>query len=172
MCYKMQYKTDLISMNGIPYPIGCKMYSDYDKTKGYYYFNSNEGYEYKYVELDSSIQTKNIYVIYGNTIQWTVIQFAAAVGNSKSVDFFVKKNADVSIKDKTGRTAQDIIHFMNHSNVNIGKSMKKTTNLILDEKINEKKKKIGNLKNSNNKLQERIKLLKEQRKTRKKFFEN
>jgi ankyrin repeat protein len=50
--------------------------------------------------------------IYGDSIPWTLLQFACALGNQKSIDVLLLAGADTNVKDSTGRTAQDIADFL------------------------------------------------------------
>jgi ankyrin repeat protein len=47
---------------------------------------------------------------------WTPLQHAYAAGSQKVIDFLIKIGADPTIKDSTGRTAQDISDFLKSSN--------------------------------------------------------
>eukprot|EP01080_Neovahlkampfia_damariscottae_P011111 gene11111-3930_t len=49
---------------------------------------------------------------YGDNIPWTILQYAAVSGNQEVVDFLVEQGADSDIKDKCGRTAQQIADFL------------------------------------------------------------
>eukprot|EP01080_Neovahlkampfia_damariscottae_P001101 gene1101-10615_t len=49
---------------------------------------------------------------YGDSIPWTPLQYAAAIERQDVIDFLVENRADISIVDKTGRTAQEIADFL------------------------------------------------------------
>eukprot|EP01080_Neovahlkampfia_damariscottae_P002555 gene2555-3517_t len=50
--------------------------------------------------------------MYGDSIPWTILQYAAAMGNQEVVDFLVEQGADSDMKDKCRRTAQQIADFL------------------------------------------------------------
>eukprot|EP01080_Neovahlkampfia_damariscottae_P012704 gene12704-6902_t len=77
---------------------------------------------------------------YGDSIPWTPLQYAAAIGKQSVIDFLIENGADISIKDKTGRTAQEIGDNLKR-NIDVLSSVKKKERKEKERKENERKEK-------------------------------
>eukprot|EP01080_Neovahlkampfia_damariscottae_P007567 gene7567-11891_t len=67
-------------------------------------FDINQGYEFPMGCEENT---------YGYSFPWTPLQFAVSNKMQETVDFLIKNGAKLDIKDKSGRTAEDISDFLN-----------------------------------------------------------
>eukprot|EP01080_Neovahlkampfia_damariscottae_P002388 gene2388-2852_t len=82
-----------------PYPMGCIfIYNSQNSKIGMYEFKNSK--KVKYLE--------NTEKFFGDEIQWTPLQYASALGDTKIMDLLTKLGSNPEVKDKTGKTAKEI----------------------------------------------------------------
>jgi hypothetical protein len=88
-----------------PFPLGCIfIYKENSSDVGYYEFKkTNESNQIYLDELEQKFEE----------IQFTPLQYASALGDLEIVEYLKKLGSNVKIKDETGRTAEEILHFLN-----------------------------------------------------------
>jgi hypothetical protein len=88
-----------------PFPLGCIfIYNENSSKFGYYEFKKTR--ELNQIYLDDLEQKYE-------EIPFTPLQYASALGDLEMVEYLKNLGSNLKIKDETGRTAEEILHFLN-----------------------------------------------------------
>eukprot|EP01080_Neovahlkampfia_damariscottae_P009262 gene9262-1349_t len=98
--------------------------------------------------LDSGFNLKKPYKekSFGEKIEWTPLQYAAALGSQKSCNFLIQNGSNLEIKDKTNRSAKDIASLLDKK-IDFGEaSLTNHEFLDLRNEVSVEKQQLENLK--------------------------
>eukprot|EP01080_Neovahlkampfia_damariscottae_P011349 gene11349-4517_t len=90
----------------------------------------------------------------GHYIPWTPLQYATALGNQDVVLFLIRNGADINIKDKSERNAQEIANLLGRVQINI-ETLKNEVDGVYQKFKNFVSNPIGFFKEENNTYQNR-----------------